>query len=189
MTTPPPDQDAPHVKTVLRLAATMQRHALWFSVPLAVAAVVLGAVLRGTPGLIGALLGAVLGLAAGLVARVGLPVAHRLVTVCPCMVLVPGPHFLNGMIDLVRARIPLGAARLALAGLIVLVICAGLLVGLGILDDRAARREAARAQAVLAERADRSAQRAEREAMTAPSAPAFTHVSAVSAYPVGGCAR
>ncbi len=72
------------------------------------------------------------GLAAGLVARVGLPVAHRLVAVCPCMVLVPGPHFLNGMIDLVRARIPLGAARLALAGLIVLVICAGLLAGLAL---------------------------------------------------------
>ena len=72
------------------------------------------------------------GLAAGLVARAGLPVAHRLVAVCPCMVLVPGPHFLNGMIDLVRARIPLGAARLALAGLIVLVICAGLLAGLAL---------------------------------------------------------
>ena len=70
MTTPPPDQDAPHVKTVLRLAATMQRHALLFSVPLAVVAVVLGAVLRGTPGLIGALLGAALGLAAGLVTTI-----------------------------------------------------------------------------------------------------------------------
>src|ERR1044072_4897198 len=44
----------------------MQRHALLFSLPLAVAAVVLGYVLRGTPGLVGALLGAVLGLAAGL---------------------------------------------------------------------------------------------------------------------------
>ncbi len=70
------------------------------------------------------------GLVAGLAAPFGLPAAHRLVAVCPCMVLVPGPHFLNGMIDLVRARIPLGAARLALAGLIVLVICAGLLAGL-----------------------------------------------------------
>ena len=67
MTTPPPEQDAPHVKTVLRLAAVMQRHALLFSVPLAVIAVVLGAVLRGTPGVIGALLGAVLGLVAGLI--------------------------------------------------------------------------------------------------------------------------
>ena len=72
------------------------------------------------------------GLAAGLVARTSLPVAHRLMAVCPCMVLVPGPHFLNGMIDLVRARIPLGAARLALAALIVLVICIGLLTGLAL---------------------------------------------------------
>jgi ATP synthase protein I len=62
-----PEPDAPHVKTVLRLAAMMQRHALLFSVPLAAGAVVLGAVLRGTPGLIGALIGVVLGLAAGLV--------------------------------------------------------------------------------------------------------------------------
>jgi ATP synthase protein I len=67
MTDPASGQDAPHVKTVLRLAATMQRHALLFGLPLAAAAVVLGAVLRGTSGLIGALLGAVLGLAAGLV--------------------------------------------------------------------------------------------------------------------------
>lgn len=62
-----PEPDAPHVKTVLRLAATMQRHALALSLPLAAIAVALGAVLRGTPGLVGALLGAVLGLAAGMV--------------------------------------------------------------------------------------------------------------------------
>jgi ATP synthase protein I len=62
-----PEPDAPHVKTVLRLASMMQRHALLISAPLAAAAVVLGAVLRGTPGLVGALLGVVLGLAAGLV--------------------------------------------------------------------------------------------------------------------------
>jgi ATP synthase protein I len=67
MTSPTPEQDAPHVKTVLRLAAVMQRHALLFGVPLAVIAVVLGAVLRGTPGLVGALIGAVLGLGAGLI--------------------------------------------------------------------------------------------------------------------------
>lgn len=62
-----PEPDAPHVKTVLRLAATMQRHALALSLPLAVGAAVLGLVLRGVPGLVGALIGAVLGLAAGLV--------------------------------------------------------------------------------------------------------------------------
>jgi uncharacterized membrane protein YjjP (DUF1212 family) len=36
----------------------------------------------------------------------------RLVAVCPCMVLVPGPHFLNAAIDLINGRIHLGAARL-----------------------------------------------------------------------------
>lgn len=70
------------------------------------------------------------GMAAGLAVRAGLPVTYRLLAVCPCMVLVPGPHFLNGMIDLVRCRIPLGAARLTLASLIVLAICIGLLAGL-----------------------------------------------------------
>jgi uncharacterized membrane protein YjjP (DUF1212 family) len=54
----------------------------------------------------------------------------RLVAVCPCMILVPGPHLLDGTIDLARARIALGASRLAYAGLIVLLICTGLLSGL-----------------------------------------------------------
>jgi uncharacterized membrane protein YjjB (DUF3815 family) len=56
----------------------------------------------------------------------------RLVAVCPCMVLVPGPHFLNGMIDLTRARIALGAARVLYAGLITVIICTGLLLGLAL---------------------------------------------------------
>jgi uncharacterized membrane protein YjjP (DUF1212 family) len=59
-----------------------------------------------------------------------LPVSYRLVAVCPCMVLVPGPHFLNGMIDLARARIPLGASRVGFASLVAVVISAGLLLGL-----------------------------------------------------------
>ncbi len=45
------------------------------------------------------------------------------------MVLVPGPHILNGAIDLARTRIALGIARLAYAGVIVLLICAGGLSG------------------------------------------------------------
>jgi hypothetical protein len=36
------------------------------------------------------------------VARSGLTVDHRLVLVCPCMVLVPGPHFLNGSTERVN---------------------------------------------------------------------------------------
>ena len=45
------------------------------------------------------------------------------------MVLVPGPHILNGAIDLARTRIALGITRLAYAGVIVLLICAGGLFG------------------------------------------------------------
>jgi uncharacterized membrane protein YjjB (DUF3815 family) len=48
------------------------------------------------------------------------------------MVLVPGPHLLNGAIDLARLRIGLGAARIAYAGLIILMICTGLLAGLAL---------------------------------------------------------
>src|SRR5580700_2548993 len=59
--------------------------------------------------------------------------ALRLVAVCPCMVLVPGPHFLNGALDLMKGRMDLGAARLIYAGLIVIAISAGLLVGLALL--------------------------------------------------------
>ena len=53
----------------------------------------------------------------------------RLVAVCPCMVLVPGPHVLNGALDLVRGRIDLGASRLIFAGLVIGAISAGLLLG------------------------------------------------------------
>jgi uncharacterized membrane protein YjjP (DUF1212 family) len=59
----------------------------------------------------------------------------RLAAVCPCMVLVPGPHFLNGMIDLARARIALGATRIGYASLITLMICTGLLLGLALVGE------------------------------------------------------
>jgi uncharacterized membrane protein YjjB (DUF3815 family) len=49
------------------------------------------------------------------------------------MVLVPGPHFLNGMLDLIRGRMNLGAARLIYAVLIVVAISTGLLLGLTLL--------------------------------------------------------
>ena len=49
------------------------------------------------------------------------------------MILVPGPHVLNGMMDFAAARVHLAASRLAYAGLIILAISAGLLLGLGLL--------------------------------------------------------
>jgi uncharacterized membrane protein YjjB (DUF3815 family) len=50
------------------------------------------------------------------------------------MILVPGPHVLNGMMDLAAVRVLLGASRLIYAGLIILAISAGLLLGLGLLN-------------------------------------------------------
>ena len=73
------------------------------------------------------------GLVGGMAVRWELSSALRLVAVCPCMVLVPGPHFLNGMIDLARGRLSLGASRLLYALLVVGAISAGLLLGLACL--------------------------------------------------------
>jgi len=64
--------------------------------------------------------------------RYDLSSSLRLVAVCPCMVLVPGPHFLNSALDLIAGRIHLGSARLIYAGLIVVAIVVGLLVGLAV---------------------------------------------------------
>jgi uncharacterized membrane protein YjjP (DUF1212 family) len=72
------------------------------------------------------------GIIGAIAVRLQLTSVLLLVAVCPCMVLVPGPHVLNGMIDLTRARLALGAARILYAGLIIVMICAGLLLGLAL---------------------------------------------------------
>jgi uncharacterized membrane protein YjjP (DUF1212 family) len=73
------------------------------------------------------------GVVGALAVRYQLSSSLRLVAVCPCMVLVPGPHFLNGMLDFIRGRISLGAARLIYAVLVVVAISTGLLLGLELL--------------------------------------------------------
>ena len=75
----------------------------------------------------------VAGVIGGLAVRYDLSSSLRLVAVCPCMVLVPGPHLLNGALDLAYGRIHLGAARLLYALLVVLAIVVGLLLGLALL--------------------------------------------------------
>ena len=75
----------------------------------------------------------VAGVVGALAVRYRLSSSLRLVAVCPCMILVPGPHVLNGMMDLSAARVSLGAARLLYAGLVILAISVGLLFGLGLL--------------------------------------------------------
>lgn len=70
------------------------------------------------------------GLVGGVAQRDGFGAGLALIALCPCMVLVPGPHFLNGLVDLIRARVALGCARIAFACLVVAAISAGLLLGL-----------------------------------------------------------
>jgi len=73
------------------------------------------------------------GVIGALAVRYELSSSLRLVAVCPCMVLVPGPHFLNGMLDLIKGRVDLGTARLMYALLVVVAISTGLLLGLTLL--------------------------------------------------------
>jgi len=75
----------------------------------------------------------VAGVVGALAVRYDLSSSLRLIAVCPCMVLVPGPHFLNGMLDLITGRMNLGTARLIYAVLIVVAISTGLLLGLAFL--------------------------------------------------------
>jgi uncharacterized membrane protein YjjP (DUF1212 family) len=80
-----------------------------------------------------------------LAVRYQLSSSLRLVAVCPCMILVPGPHVLNGAMDLVEGRVHLGAARLIYAGLVVVAISTGLLLGLALLGASLPVGEAGRA--------------------------------------------
>jgi uncharacterized membrane protein YjjB (DUF3815 family) len=73
------------------------------------------------------------GLIGALAVRYQLSSSLRLVAVCPCMVLVPGPPVLNGALDTIKGRIHLGAARILFAGLVVVAISTGLLLGLALL--------------------------------------------------------
>jgi uncharacterized membrane protein YjjP (DUF1212 family) len=89
--------------------------------------------------------GLLAGVIGALAVRYGLSSSARLVAVCPCMILVPGPHVLNGALDLIAGRIHLGAARLVYAGLVIMVISMGLLFGLTALGGSLPVDEAGRA--------------------------------------------
>jgi uncharacterized membrane protein YjjP (DUF1212 family) len=116
-----------------------------------------GALLRRWLGRLGAS-GFVQGFVAALLAGlVGAASVHwqlssdlRLIAVCPCMVLVPGPFLLNGALDLLGNRIPLGMARLVFAAIMLAAISAGLLLGLTALGVDLAPAPAARAVALWA---------------------------------------
>ena len=59
-------------------------------------------------------------------------IMNGLLPILSALVLLVGMIAVLVPLDLARARIPLGAARIAYAGLIILMICTGLLGGLAL---------------------------------------------------------
>lgn len=72
------------------------------------------------------------GIIGGLAVQADLSSSLRLIAVCPAMILVPGPHILNGALDVLALRIPIGFARLGYAAILLLSIGTGLAVALAI---------------------------------------------------------
>jgi uncharacterized membrane protein YjjP (DUF1212 family) len=73
-----------------------------------------------------ALLGAVLG---GLAIRLGWTRTPELVLIVPTLMLVPGPHLINGLLDLIDNHLPMCLARLGLATGILLAGALGVVLG------------------------------------------------------------
>jgi uncharacterized membrane protein YjjP (DUF1212 family) len=73
-----------------------------------------------------AFIGAVLG---GLAIRLGWTGTPELVLIVPALMLVPGPHLINGVLDLIDNYLPMSMARLGLAGGILLASALGIVVG------------------------------------------------------------
>jgi uncharacterized membrane protein YjjP (DUF1212 family) len=73
-----------------------------------------------------ALLGAVLG---GLAIRLGWVRSPELVLIVPALMLVPGPHLINGLFDLIDNQLPMSLFRLWLAAGILLASALGVVLG------------------------------------------------------------
>src|SRR5262249_47893187 len=72
------------------------------------------------------LLGAVLG---GVAIRLGWTRTPELVLVVPALMHVPGPHLINGVLDLIDNYVPMSLARLGLAAGILLASALGIVLG------------------------------------------------------------
>ncbi|WP_328321511.1 threonine/serine exporter family protein [Kribbella sp. NBC_00382] len=70
------------------------------------------------------------GLGGAAASGLGMNSALGLAALCPCLILVPGPHLLKGSLDIATLRIPLGASRLVFAAALMTAVTAGLLIGL-----------------------------------------------------------
>jgi uncharacterized membrane protein YjjP (DUF1212 family) len=74
-----------------------------------------------------AFIGAALG---GLAIRFGWTQTPGLVLIVPSLMLIPGPHLLNGLFDLIDNYIPMSLARLGLANAIIVASALGIVLGI-----------------------------------------------------------
>src|SRR5262245_65567296 len=75
-----------------------------------------------TAAFIGALLG-------GIAIRLGWTRTPELVLAVPALMIVPGPHLINGLLDLIDNHVPMALARFGLAAGILLAAAAGIILG------------------------------------------------------------
>ena len=73
---------------------------------------------------VAALIGAVLG---GIAIRLGWTRTPGLALIVPSLILVPGPHFINGLLDLFDNYLPMSISRLTLAISIVMAAALGII--------------------------------------------------------------
>ena len=73
-----------------------------------------------------AFVGAALG---GLAIRLGWTRTPELVLIVPALMVVPGPHLINGLLDLIDNYLPMSLARLGLAAGVLLASTLGILLG------------------------------------------------------------
>jgi uncharacterized membrane protein YjjP (DUF1212 family) len=78
-----------------------------------------------------AFIGAVLG---GLAIRLGWTRSPELVVIVPALMLVPGPHLINGLFDLIDNQVPMSLSRLGLATGILLASALGIVLGVELID-------------------------------------------------------
>jgi uncharacterized membrane protein YjjP (DUF1212 family) len=78
-----------------------------------------------------ALVGAVLG---GLAIRWGWTQSVELVLIVPALMVVPGPHLINALLDLIDNHLPMSLARLGLAAGILLASALGIVIGIELTD-------------------------------------------------------
>jgi uncharacterized membrane protein YjjP (DUF1212 family) len=74
-----------------------------------------------------ALLGAISG---GLAIRLGWTDTPELAVIVPALMVVPGPHLINGLLDLIDNHLPMSLARFGLAVAILLASAVGIIVGM-----------------------------------------------------------